>query len=162
MKKITLLVVLLLAGSLFTTAFAGSAVLGNVASPFGDLPIAVHVGWVTAYTFTPGVGGSISIHAHDSNVYTFTLPADIKILPKDRASQLGIDSRVTILAKRDPSTKGWIAFGIVVHPTGSGAGSAPPTFTPTATSTPTQTPTETMIPTETSTATEVPSETPTP
>ncbi|HEX8990416.1 MAG TPA: DUF5666 domain-containing protein [Anaerolineales bacterium] len=91
-------------------------------------PIRTHrVGWVTAYT----AGSSITIKATDGNTYTFTLTADTKILPSDRASQLAVGSRVTIIAPRVPSALGWTATGIVVHPAGSGAGSQPPTATPT-------------------------------
>src|SRR5574341_2011064 len=94
-------------------------------------PTRVHrVGWVTAYNFTPGVGGSITIQASDGQSYTFTLTGDTKILPQDRAGELGSGSRVTVIARRDPSL-GWTAFGIVVHPEGSGAGSMPPTATAT-------------------------------
>src|SRR5574337_307422 len=92
-------------------------------------PTRVHrVGWVTAYSFTPGVGGSITIQASDGQSYSFTLTGDTKILPA--GNEVATNSRVTVIARRDPSL-GWTAFGIVVHPEGSGAGSMPPT--PTAT-----------------------------
>ncbi|HEY2980425.1 MAG TPA: DUF5666 domain-containing protein [Anaerolineales bacterium] len=91
------------------------------------MPTKAHrVGWVTEYT----PGASITIQAHDGVLYTFALTADTKILPAERAGELAIDSLVTIIAPRDPSGLGWTAFGIVVHPAGSGAGSAPPTPTP--------------------------------
>jgi hypothetical protein len=99
-------------------------------------PVLAHrVGWVTEYT--PGV--SITIQAHDGNLYTFTLLPDAKILPAERAGELAVGSRVTIIAPRDPASLGWTAFGIVVHPAGSGEGSLPPTSTavPEATATPT-------------------------
>jgi len=91
-------------------------------------PVRTHrVGWVTEYT--PGV--SITILAHDGNTYAFLLTADTKILPAERAGELGIGSRVTLIAPRDPALLGWTAFGIVVHPAGSGEGSLPPaTATP--------------------------------
>jgi hypothetical protein len=134
MKRLTLLVILLLAAGLVTTqALAGPAVPSTASNLAAGLPFAVHVGWVTDYQ--PGT--SITIQAHDGSFYTFSLTSDVKILPKDRAGELAVGSRVTIIAWRDPATKGWIAFGIVVHPAGSGAGSAPPTPTPTATFTPT-------------------------
>jgi len=101
----------------------------------------VHVGWVTEYV----AGDHITVRTHDGSLQTFDLNGDIKILPKKRAAELAIGSRVTILARRDPSEHGWIAFGIIVHPAGSGAGSMPPTPTPTLT--PTQTPTSTPTPT---------------
>ena len=93
-------------------------------------PTRVHrVGWVTAYT----PGSSISIQASDGKTYTFALTGNTKILPSDLASQLAVGSFVTIIAPRDPSSLGWAAVGIVVHPAGSGAGSMPPTATATAT-----------------------------
>ena len=121
-------------------------------------PVRVHrVGTVTAYT----PGQSITIEATDGNSYTFALSSDVKILPKDRADDLGVGSRVTIIAPRDPSTQIWTAIGIVVHPAGTGAGTgtpAPGTGTPTET--PTATPMETETPTVTATATETPTPTP--
>ncbi len=93
-------------------------------------PMRVHrVGWVTAYT----PGASITIQASDGNLYTFTLTAGTQILPTSLASQLAVGSRVTIIAPRVPSALGLTATGIVVHPAGSGAGSQPPSPTPTAT-----------------------------
>jgi uncharacterized protein DUF5666 len=100
-------------------------------------PMRVHrVGWVTEYT--PGV--SITIQASDGNFYTFSLTADTKILPAERAGELAVGSRVTIIAPRDPGALGWTALGIVVHPAGSGAGSMPPTVTPTVIPSATPTP----------------------
>ena len=91
-------------------------------------PVLAHrVGWVTEYS--PGV--SITIQAHDGNFYTFTLTAETKILPAERAGELAVGSRVNIISPRDPAALGWTAQGIVVHPAGSGAGSAPATATPT-------------------------------
>jgi len=89
-----------------------------------------HVGWVTEYL--PGV--SITIQAHDGNTYTFLLTAETKILPAERAGQLAVGSRVTIIAPRDVASTSWTAQGIVVHPEGSGAGSLP--ATPASTLTP--------------------------
>ncbi len=147
MRKIPLyLMLMLVVGVLATQAFTSSA-------DAQGLPIALHVGWVTAYT----PGSSITIQGHNGSLATFSLTANTKILPASRAGELAVGSRVTILARRDPSIHGWIAFGIVVHPAGSGTGSAPPTATPTATFTPT----ETMAPTDTATTTAVPTETPT-
>jgi hypothetical protein len=89
-----------------------------------DKPTKVHrVGWVTAYT----PGESITIQAHDGNTYTFALAEDVKILPTDRADELAVGSRVTIIAPRNPATPQGTATGIVVHPAGSGAGSQPTT-----------------------------------
>lgn len=99
------------------------------------------VGWVTEYS----EGSSITILGHDGNTYTFALSEDTKILPKGRADELEIGSRVTIIAPRLPASADWSALGIVVHPAGSGAGSAPPTGTPTTAPTPTETPTPFIV-----------------
>ncbi len=149
MKRISLLLVLVLAGTVLTTqAFASTNLAANVQSSGPAFPLAIRVGWVTAYT----PGASITIEGQDGSLFTFSLTNNIKILPMKRSSQLAVGSRVTILAKRVPSTGGWMAFGIVVHPAGSGAGSMPPTLTPTAvptaTTAPSETPTETLVPTE--------------
>lgn len=73
-------------------------------------PLIVHrVGTVTAYT----AGSSITIKATDGNSYTFTLTSDTKILPE--GSTVALNSLVTIIAPRDPSTLIWTATGIVVH-----------------------------------------------
>ena len=80
-------------------------------------PTRVHrVGTVTAYS----PGGSITIQASDGNTYTFNLTADTKTLPAERAGDLAVGSRVTIIAPRDPSSLSSTATGIVVHPAGSG------------------------------------------
>jgi len=81
-------------------------------------PAPVHrVGTVFAYT--PGV--SITITAQqDGKNYTFTLTPQVKILPKDRASQLAVGSRVTIISSRNVTGAAPSAQGIVVHPAGSG------------------------------------------
>lgn len=81
------------------------------------------VGWVLEYA----PGASIMIQASDGASYTFTLTAETKILPAERAGELAVGSRVTIIAPRDPSSETLTAKGIVVHPAESGAGSAPPT-----------------------------------
>jgi hypothetical protein len=70
------------------------------------------VGEVTEYT----EGSSITILAMDGNSYTFTLTAETKILPAERADELAVGSWVTIIAPRDPAMLGWTATGIVVHP----------------------------------------------
>lgn len=85
-------------------------------------PARTHVvGWVTEYS----AGASITIQAHDGNSFTFLLTGDTKILPEERAGELEVGSRVTIIAPRDPSSTERIATGIVVHPAGSGEGSLP-------------------------------------
>lgn len=76
-------------------------------------PSLVHrVGTVTAYT----AGSSITIMASDGNEYTFALTSATKILPAERAGELAVSSRVTIIAPRDPGANGWTASGIVVQP----------------------------------------------
>ncbi|HEU0293497.1 MAG TPA: DUF5666 domain-containing protein [Anaerolineales bacterium] len=78
-----------------------------------DKPSKIHrVGIVTEYA----PGASITIQAKDGNTYTFTITGEIKLLPPERADQLAVGSRVTIIAPRDPATGGWIVKGIVVHP----------------------------------------------
>ncbi|MEM5776787.1 MAG: DUF5666 domain-containing protein, partial [Anaerolineaceae bacterium] len=76
-------------------------------------PERVHrVGVVTAYT----PNESITIQAKDDQLYTFLLTGETKILPKDRAIELAVGARVTIIAPRDPSASAPTARGIVVHP----------------------------------------------
>lgn len=82
-----------------------------------------HVGWVTAYS----PGASITIQAHDGTTTTYTLTDQTKILPTERADKLGVGSRVTIIAPRNPATPQGTALGIVVHPADSGTGSQPST-----------------------------------
>ena len=130
-------------------------------------PQPVHrVGIVTAYT--PGV--TITVIDKDGQSSTFLLTPETKILPAERASQLGIGSRVTIISRRDVTGGPLTARGIVVHPreaqasaTATGATStatvtATPTVTPTDTETPT--PTDTPTVTATPTTTETPTATP--
>lgn len=76
-------------------------------------PVTAHrVGTVTEYA----AGASITIMAVDGNAYTFVLTADTKILPAERAGELAVGSRVTVIAPRVPAALGWTAAGIVVHP----------------------------------------------
>jgi len=76
-------------------------------------PIRAHrVGVVTDYT----TGTSVTIQASDGNTYMFTLTGDTKILPTEKADQLAVGSRVTIIAPRVPSSTSLTATGIVVHP----------------------------------------------
>jgi hypothetical protein len=122
----------LVLGLLVTTALVATQI-------FAAPAITAKVGWVTEYV----AGDHITIQKSDGTLETFDLEGNIKILPVKRAAELAVGSRVTIIARRDHATGGWLAFGIVVHPAGSGAGSMPPTPTPTATATPTATPTPT-------------------
>lgn len=76
-------------------------------------PAKIHrVGTVTAYT----AGAGITIQDRDGNTYTFALTSETKLLPAERAGMLGVGSRVTIIAPRDPSGGVPTAKGIVIHP----------------------------------------------
>jgi hypothetical protein len=76
-------------------------------------PSKIHrVGIVTEYT----PGASIKIQDKDGNTYTFTITGEIKLLPAERAGELEVGSRVTIIAPRDPATGGVTVKGIVIHP----------------------------------------------
>lgn len=111
-----------------------------------------HVGEVTAYE----AGVSITIKAHDGNAYTFLITVDTKILPADRADQLAVGRRVTVISPRDVTGGPFIAKGIVVHPeVETSEGTPTVTPTPTETPTPTDTPTPELIPTDTSTSTPI-------
>ncbi len=127
-------------------------------------PQPVHrVGIVTAYT----PGASITVQDKKGQSSTFLITPATKILPAERANQLGVGSFVTIISRRDPTGGPLTAQGIVVHPrraeptaTATGATStATATATATATLTETATPTETA--TSTATATEMDTDTPT-
>jgi hypothetical protein len=86
-------------------------------------PILAHrVGVVTDYQ--PGV--SITIQAKDGNLYTFLLTAETKILPADRADQLVVGARVTIIAPRDVAGGTLTASGIVIHPASQSAATPTP------------------------------------
>ena len=76
-------------------------------------PSKIHrVGIVTEYT----PGASITIQDKHGNTYTFTIDGDIKLLPAERAGELAVGSRVTIIAPRDPASGGVTVKGIVIHP----------------------------------------------
>lgn len=76
-------------------------------------PSKIHrVGIVTEYT----PGASITIQDKDGNTFTFTLTSETKLLPAERAGELAVGSRVTIIAPRDPATGGVTVKGIVIHP----------------------------------------------
>ena len=76
-------------------------------------PTKIHrVGVVIAYT--PGV--SITIQDKNGNEFTFTLTGETKLLPAERAEELAVGSRVTIIAPRDPASGGVTVKGIVIHP----------------------------------------------
>ncbi len=115
------------------------------------------VGTVTAYS----PGASITIEDKNGDSFTFELTVDTKILPAERASELAVGRRVTIISRRDVTGGPLTAQGVVVHPEGTG-GTGTPEGTPTETATPTETPTPTDTPTPEPTATETPTETATP
>jgi hypothetical protein len=76
-------------------------------------PSKIHrVGIVTEYS----PGASITIQDKDGNTFTFTIAGEIKLLPAERAGELAVGSRVTIIAPRDPATGGVRVIGIVIHP----------------------------------------------
>jgi hypothetical protein len=76
-------------------------------------PERVHrVGTVAAYE----PGKSITIKDKDGNQTTFTLTADTKILPAERAENLKTGAAVTIISRRDPAGGALTAQGIVIHP----------------------------------------------
>jgi len=117
-------------------------------------PEPVHrVGTVTAYT----PGASITVLDKHGGSSTFLLTPDTKILPADRASQLGVGSLVTIISRRDPTGGPLTAQGIVVHPPkGTEEPETEVPETEMATATHTSTPTVTPSPTATSTPTATP------
>ncbi len=71
------------------------------------------VGVVTDYQ--PGV--SITIADSSGQTYTYRLSKETVILPVDRAGSLQAGARVTVIARRDPTTTDQTAQGIVIHPT---------------------------------------------
>jgi uncharacterized protein DUF5666 len=76
-------------------------------------PSKIHrVGIVTEYN----AGSSITIQDKKGNTYTFTLSAETKFLPAERAGELAVGSLVTIIAPRDPASGGVTVKGIVIHP----------------------------------------------
>ena len=82
-----------------------------------------HVGEVTAYE----EGASITILAHDGNEYTFLITEETKILPAERADELAVGRRVTIISPRDVTGGPFTAKGILVHPeTDDGDGTGTP------------------------------------
>ncbi|HLC35154.1 MAG TPA: hypothetical protein VJJ70_09190 [Anaerolineales bacterium] len=101
-----------------------------------------HVGTVTGYT--PGV--SITIEGNDGDLVTFVLTGDCKILPEERAEELAVGRRVTIIARRDPTGGPLTAQGIVIHPEVEATETAE-----TETPTPSDTPSATLEVTETPT-----------
>jgi hypothetical protein len=117
---------------------------------------------------------SISIVDKDGVQYDFTIAPDLKILPADRQTMLGVGAYVTIIAPNKVPGGKSIATGIVIHPKapdGFKILAAPATplskDTPTASTevsnaTPVETATETPAGIETATPTPKGSETGTP
>lgn len=74
-------------------------------------PLQVHrMGEVTAYD-----GTSITVKDNKGST-TFQIATDVKILPEERAGDLKVGARVTIISPRDPAGETVVAKGIVVHP----------------------------------------------
>ncbi len=123
-------------------------------------PEKIHrVGVVTEYTPANGTtDGSITIKDKDGQTFTFIVTSETKILPKDRAEELAVGRRVTIICPRDVAHRTLTAAGIVVHPEETEEETGTPA-TETVTSTPTETPTPTNTPTPTATDTPTPTET---
>lgn len=71
-----------------------------------------HVGVVTKYT----PGASITIADPEGAAFTFSLTAQTKIQPENRAAQLKVGSRVTVIFGRNVSGGAPEVRGIVVHP----------------------------------------------
>ncbi len=101
-----------------------------------------HVGTVTSYN----PGASITIEGNDGDLVTFVLTADCKILPEERAEDIAVGRRVTVIARRDPSGGPLTAQGIVIHPEVEATETAP-TVTPIPSDTPSATPQMTETPT---------------
>jgi hypothetical protein len=155
-KRLPLLLTVILSIAMFLLTTQAFASQGTMVNPNAQ-PLTIHVGWVTEYT----PGASITIQTHDGSFFTYIVNESTKILPANRASELAVGSRVTIISPNgDPAAGTAVAAGIVVHPAGSGEGSMPPAATNTPV--PTGVVTETPIATETPGATETPLVTETP
>ena len=131
---------------------AGYVAGKNVYEPQGTTS---RVGLVIAYT----PGDIITIMDRDGNQFTFTLAANLKIVPADRAAMLAPGAYVTIIAPNNVPNGKQIAVGIVIHPgvpNGFAKASSTSTAVPTqavATATETALPTIPSIETLTPTAT---------
>jgi len=144
-----LLTMVVLVMALFLTATQAFASQDTSVNPNAQ-QMTIHVGWVTEYV--PGV--SITIQTHEGSFFTYQLTDTTRYLPAERAGELEVGSRVTIICPNgDPAAGTAVAAGVVIHPAESGEGSMPPA----ATSTPTAGPgTQIPIPTETPVVTESP------
>lgn len=71
-----------------------------------------HVGVVTAYT----AGTSLKVKDKDGVEVIFKLTADTKILPEERAGELKVGARVTVIFPRNLLGGEITAAGVVVHP----------------------------------------------
>ncbi len=99
-------------------ADAGSLTALHIVVAPGKPTIVHRVGVVTAYA----AGTSLTLQDKDGNAFSFALTSDTKILPQERASELAVGSRVTIIARRDVTGGPATAQGIVVQPSGTSAG----------------------------------------
>jgi hypothetical protein len=114
-------------------------------------PEVKRVGLVVAYT----PNQSITIVDKDGSQFTFTIAANLKIVPPHRADLLVPGAYVTIIAPNNVADGKWIATGIVIHP------QAPTDFTATSTVVPGETETVTSSNSETPALTATVTETPT-
>lgn len=84
----------------------------NVAVAPGKPAVQHRVGIVTAYT----AGASITIEDAKGGTETFALTADTVIRGPKGVSAVVVGDRVTVVARRQPSTDVFTATAIVVHP----------------------------------------------
>lgn len=71
-----------------------------------------HVGVVSDYQ----PGASLTIETRTGEVQTFQLDENFKILPAERAEQLAVGARVTVISRRIPGSNTFTAQGVVIHP----------------------------------------------
>jgi hypothetical protein len=84
----------------------------NVAVVPGKPMVQHRVGVVTVYT----PGESITIKDTKGTTTTFILTASTVIRGPDKSATVAVDDRVTVVARRVPSTTTYTATAIVVHP----------------------------------------------
>lgn len=84
----------------------------NVAVAPGKPAVQHRVGIVTDYT----ADKSITIEDVKGGKETFTLTADTVIRGPKGVTTVGVDDRVTVVARRQPATDVFTAMAIVVHP----------------------------------------------
>jgi hypothetical protein len=147
MRKFTILIMLLLAGS-FVASLAFAQV--NPVAAQQESPVGVVVAYVP--------GQSITIADQSGALHEYMISSSLKILPPGRANALGVGSFVTIIAPASLSQGKQMAVGIVVHPNVPGGWiiptiSATPLATGTTVETQTPTPVGTLPGTQTATGT---------